>query len=149
VSRRPAALPSSILTLEIVMPSALPALTTLVALLLYFVITVNVARARGTYRIAAPAVTGHPDFERVYRVQVNTLEQMIAFLPALWLFALYASPAWASVLGALWIAGRALYAVGYYSAAGRRGAGFTIGILATVALWLGAAWGVVRVLLQP
>lgn len=130
------------------MPFALPALTTLVAVLLYFVITVNVARARMKYRIAAPAVTGHPDFERVYRVQVNTLEQMIAFLPALWLFALYVSPAWASVLGTVWIAGRALYAVAYYRSADRRSTGFGIGALAFFALWLGAAWGVVRVLLQ-
>ena len=130
------------------MPSALPALTTLVALLLYFVITVNVGRARMKYKIEAPAVTGHPDFERAYRVQVNTLEQLIVFLPALWLFAFYVSPAWASVLGTVWIAGRALYAVGYYRAAERRGAGFGISMLASVALWLGATWGVVRVLLQ-
>jgi len=130
------------------MPSALPALTTLVALLLYFVITVNVGRARVKYKIVAPAVTGHPDFERVYRVQANTVEQLIVFLPALWLFALYLSPAWASVLGAAWIGGRALYAVGYYRVAERRGAGFGIGILASVALWLGAAWGVVGALLR-
>jgi hypothetical protein len=130
------------------MPSALPALTTLVALLLYFVIVVNVARARVKYKIAAPAVSGHPDFERVYRVQVNTVEQLIAFLPALWLFALYVSPSWASVFGTVWIAGRALYAVGYYRAAERRGAGFGISVLAYVALWLGATWGVVRALLQ-
>jgi len=133
---------------EIAMPSALPALTTLVALLLYFVITVNVGRARVKYKIAAPAVTGHPAFERVYRVQVNTVEQLIAFLPALWLFALYLSPAWASVLGTVWIAGRALYAVAYYGAAEKRGTGFGISALAFVALWLGAAWGVVRVLVQ-
>jgi glutathione S-transferase len=130
------------------MPFALPALTTLVALLLYFVITINVARARMKYRIAAPAVTGDPNFERVYRVQVNTLEQMIAFLPALWLFAFYVSPAWASVLGTVWIAGRALYAVAYYRSADRRSTGFNIGAFAFMALWLGAAWGVVRVLLQ-
>ena len=130
------------------MPSALPALTTLVALLLYVVITANVGRARVRYKIEAPAITGHPVFERVYRVQVNTLEQMIAFLPALWLFALYVSPAWASVLGTVWIAGRALYAVGYYRAADQRSAGFGIGTIAFLALWLGAAWGVVRTLLQ-
>jgi uncharacterized membrane protein YecN with MAPEG domain len=123
-------------------------MTTLVALLLYFVIVINVARARTKYKIAAPAVTGHPDFERVYRVQVNTVEQLIGFLPALWLFALYVSPSWASVFGTVWIAGRALYAVGYYRAAERRGAGFGISVLAFVALWLGAAWGVVRALLQ-
>lgn len=130
------------------MPSALPALTTLVALLLYFVTIVNVGRARVKYRIEAPAVTGHPDFERVHRVQINTLEQLAAFLPALWLFALYVSPAWASVLGTVWIAGRALYAVGYYRAAEKRGAGFGIAAMAFVALWLGAVWGVLRVLFQ-
>jgi uncharacterized MAPEG superfamily protein len=128
--------------------AALPALTTLIALLLYFVVTINVGRARVKYKIMAPAVTGHPDFERAYRVQMNTLEQMIAFLPALWLFAAYVSGPWASALGALWIAGRALYAVGYYRAAEKRGAGFGIAALAFVALWLGAAWGVVRTLLQ-
>jgi len=129
------------------MPLALPALTTLVALLLYFVIVVNVGRARMKYKIAAPAVTGHPDFERTYRVQVNTMEQLTAFLPALWLFALYVSPSWSSMLGTVWVAGRALYAVGYYQAAEKRGAGFGVGMLAFVALWLGAAWGVVRALL--
>ena len=128
--------------------AALPALTTLIALLLYFVVTINVGRARVKCKIEAPAVTGHPDFERAYRVQMNTLEQMIAFLPALWLFAAYVSGPWASALGALWIAARALYAVGYYRAAEKRGAGFGIAALAFVALWLGAAWGVVRTLLQ-
>ena len=130
------------------MPHALPALTTLVALLLYFVIVANVGRARVKYKIEAPAVTGHPIFERAYRVQVNTLEQLIAFLPALWVFALYVSPSWASVLGTVWIAGRALYAVGYYRDAEKRHAGFGIGMFAFIALWLGAAWGVVRALVQ-
>jgi glutathione S-transferase len=132
---------------EIPMSSALPALTTLVALLLYFVTTVNVGRARVKYKIEAPAVTGHPDFERVYRVQMNTLEQLVGFLPALWLFAVYVSAPWASALGALWIAGRVLYAVGYYRAAEKRSAGFGLGALAFVLLWLGATWGVVRALL--
>jgi glutathione S-transferase len=130
------------------MPSALPALTTLVALLLYFVIVANVGRARMKYKIEAPAVTGHPDFERIYRVQVNTVEQLIGFLPALWLFAHYVSPSWASVLGTVWIVGRAFYAIGYYRAAEKRSVGFGIGMFAFVALWLGAAWGVVKVLLQ-
>jgi len=130
------------------MPSALPALTTLVALLLYAVTVANVGRARAKYKIEAPAITGHPDFERAQRVQVNTLEQMIAFLPALWLFAIYLSAPWASLLGAVWIVGRAVYAVGYYQAAEKRGVGFGIGFLAFAALWLGAAWGVVRALLQ-
>jgi glutathione S-transferase len=133
---------------EIAMPYALPALTTLVALLLYFVTIANVGRARGKYKIDAPAVTGHPDFERVHRVQMNTLEQIVAFLPALWLFAVYVDPVWSSVLGTVWIAGRALYAVAYYHAAEKRGAGFVIGFAAFAVLWLGAAWGVVQALFR-
>ena len=130
------------------MPLALPALTTLVAVLLYYATIGNVGRARAKYKIAAPATTGHPDFERAFRVQMNTLEQLAAFLPALWLFALYQSPAWASLFGAMWIVGRALYAVGYYRAAEKRDAGFVIGFVAFAALWLGAAWGVIAALLR-
>ena len=105
---------------------ALPALTTLAALLFYVVTIINVGRARGRFKIDGPAVTGHPDFERVVRVQMNTLEQLVAFLPALWLFAFYLSPNWAATLGSAWIAGRVIYAVGYYRAADKRAAGFGI-----------------------
>ena len=141
---------------------ALPALTTLVALLLYVVVSINVGRARMKFKVAAPAVTGSPDFERVYRVQMNTLEQLVAFLPALWLFAFFLSPLWASAIGAAWIVGmgatpaeyaawivgRVLYALGYYSAAEKRGAGFAISFFAFAALWGGACWGVVSALFQ-
>jgi len=130
------------------MPLALPALTTLVALLLYFVTIANVGRARFRDKIVAPAVTGHPRFERVFRVQMNTLEQLVLFLPALWLFALLLSPVWASLLGVVWIVGRALYAIGYYRAAEKREAGFVIASIAFAVLWLGAAWGAVRMLLS-
>jgi glutathione S-transferase len=127
---------------------ALPALTTLVALLLYVVVTFNVGRARNKYKISAPAVTGHPDFERVYRVQMNTLEQLVAFLPALWLFAWFVDPAWAATLGTAWIIGRVIYAVGYYGAANKRGPGFAIASVSFAALMVGAAWGVVTALLR-
>jgi glutathione S-transferase len=130
------------------MSMALPALTTLVAVLLYIMTSVNVAFAREKYKIAAPAITGNVDFERIFRVQMNTLEQLIAFLPALWLFALYMSPAWSSAIGAVWIAGRALYAVGYARAADGRGKGFVIAFAALALLWLGAIWGVVATILR-
>ena len=126
----------------------LPALTTLVAVLLYFMTLTNVALARAKYKIAAPAVSGNPDFERVFRVQMNTLEQLVAFLPALWLFALYVSPAWASVIGAVWIVGRVFYAVAYVQAAARRGPGAVTGFVALAVLWVGALWGVVGALLR-
>ena len=125
----------------------LPALTTLLALLVYFVLTLNVGFARSRYKIAAPAVVGDPEFERVYRVQMNTLEQLVLFVPSLWLFALFLSPVWASLSGAVWIVGRVLYAVGYYRAAERRHAGFGVASIGLVILWVGATYGVVRSLL--
>lgn len=130
------------------MSTSLPALTTLVAVLLYLVTSINVAAARGKYKIEAPAIVGNADFERIFRVQMNTLEQLVAFLPALWLFALYVNPAWSSVLGAVWIAGRALYAVGYSRSAPARSKGFVIAFAALAVLWLGAMWGVVATLLR-
>ena len=126
----------------------LPALTTLVAILLYVMTLANVAFARGKYKISAPAVSGSPDFERIFRVQMNTLEQLVAFLPALWLFALYVSPAWSSVIGAIWIGGRAYYAVAYAQDAGKRGPGAITGFAALAVLWLGALGGVVGALLR-
>jgi glutathione S-transferase len=127
---------------------ALPALTTLVALLLYVVVTINVGRARTKYKIAAPAVTGNPEFERVYRVQMNTLEQLVAFLPALWLFAFFVNPAWAATIGTAWIIGRIIYPMAYYRAAQSRGLGFGITFFAFAALWIGAAWGVLSGLMH-
>jgi glutathione S-transferase len=129
------------------MPYALPALTTLFALLLYIMVSINVARARERLNVPAPATTGDPEFERIYRVQMNTLEQLVAFLPALWLFAVFINAAWAALLGTVWIIGRVLYALSYYRAAESRGPGFVTAFGAFGILWLGALWGAVRALL--
>ena len=129
------------------MPHAWPALVTLAALLFYAVTIANVGRARDRYNIKAPSVTGHPDFERVHRVQENTLEQLALFLPALWLCAMFFSPVWGSLLGAIWIFGRIVYAIGYTRAANKRGLGFVITFFAFAALWICSAWGVLRMLL--
>lgn len=110
----------------------------LVSLLLFFVFTALVGRARGKYKVPAPATTGHPDFERVFRVQQNTLEQLMLFLPALWFFGSHISDAWAAALGVAWIAGRVLYARGYYREASARGKGFILSMSATGILLLGS-----------
>jgi glutathione S-transferase len=127
----------------------LTALVTCLALALYLLTSVQVARARATFGIKAPAITGNPDFERVFRVQMNTLEWIPIFLPALWLFAIYISDTIAAVLGLVWIAGRILYMVGYSKAADRRGRGFAVQSSATILLWLGATgailWRLVHV----
>jgi glutathione S-transferase len=116
----------------------LTALVTLLAIALYFVTGINVARSRAKTGVKAPAMSGHPDFERAFRVQMNTLEWMPIFLPALWLFAIYISDAIAAGIGAVWIVGRILYAVGYSRAADKRGPGFGVQAMASFALWAGA-----------
>jgi glutathione S-transferase len=86
---------------------------------------------------------GHPDFERAFRIQMNTLEWMPIFLPALWLFAINIGDAIAAGLGAVWIIGRVVYFVGYSKAAAKRGPGFAIQALAAMALWAGTLGAVV------
>src|SRR5947207_6721790 len=119
------------------------AIVTCLGILVYFFTLVQVARARATFGVKAPATTGHPDFERVFRVQMNTLEWMPIFLPSLWLFAIYISDAVAAVLGMVWIAGRILYMTGYSQAAAKRGRGFGIQASTAIVLWLGALGAIV------
>jgi glutathione S-transferase len=119
------------------------ALVTCLAIALYFFTSIRVAKARAAFGIKAPAITGHADFERVFRVQMNTLEWMPIFLPSLWLFAIYISDPIAAVIGLVWIAGRILYMTGYSQAADKRGRGFGIQAMATGILWLGALGAII------
>ena len=120
------------------------AAVTIIALIVYFVLGANVARARGRYKVAAPAVDGDPAFARVYRVQQNTLEQIVLFLPALWLFALTVGDPWAGLIGLVWPIGRILYARGYYRDAEKRGPGFILTMAPTMVLLIGAGIAIVR-----
>lgn len=122
---------------------AFPALVSALALLLYTACVAAAGRARHRYDIKAPAVTGAPEFERALRVQQNTLEQLVWFLPSLWLFALYASPAWGGIIGLVWIAGRAYYAISYYRDPETRGPGFVIGFTSAAVLLVGALIGII------
>ena len=118
------------------------ALVTLLAVALYVALTAHVAWRRGKAHIAAPATTGDAAFERALRIQLNTVEQLLIFLPALWLAGYYASWGWAGALGLAWIAGRALYAWSYQRAPASRGPGFAIALAAAMTLWLIALIGV-------
>jgi glutathione S-transferase len=117
-------------------------LVTIAALILFFVVTINVGRARFKYGVKPPEMSGEPAFERVLRVQQNTLEQLVLFLPAMWIFATFVQPNAAAIIGAVWVVGRILYAWGYYQAAEKRGPGFGISSLATIGLLLGSLWGI-------
>jgi glutathione S-transferase len=121
----------------------LTALVTCLAILFYFFTGIQVSKARAAFGIKAPAMSGNPDFERVFRVQMNTLEWMPIFLPSLWLFAFYISDPVAAVLGLVWIAGRVLYLTGYSQAANKRGPGFGVQATAAIILWLGALGAII------
>jgi glutathione S-transferase len=123
-------------------------LVTLLALLLLFVVTINVGRARFKSGIKPPQMSGDPEFERAVRVHQNTLEQIVIFLPALWIFAMVFDPIYAAILGGIWIVGRILYAWGYYQAAEKRGPGFGISSLATIVLLVGGIGGVILQLVK-
>jgi glutathione S-transferase len=117
-------------------------LVTLLAVAVYLYTSLDVARARTRFGVAAPATTGNPDFERVFRVQMNTLEWMPVFLPSLWIAALFANETFAALLGLMWIIGRVLYIRGYGEAAEKRATGFNIQAFAGIALWVLALIGV-------
>ena len=102
----------------------------------------NVGRARGKYQVKAPAVTGHELFERAYRIQLNTIENVLLFLPALWLYALYCSDAGAGGAGVIWLLARAWFAISYQVNPAKRGPGFLISMLVVAGLWVGAAYGI-------
>jgi len=121
-----------------------PSLITWLTLLLLFGVGANVGRARTRFGVAAPATAGHPEFERYYRVQMNTTENTLAFLPALWLAAWYWNPGWASICGAIWLAGRVWYARAYVRDPARRSGGFGLSMLGLTVLLGGAAVGWVR-----
>jgi uncharacterized membrane protein YecN with MAPEG domain len=119
------------------------AIVTLLAGLVYFGMALTVARAHSKTGILAPAMTGDAYLERCIRAHTNTLEWMPIFLPAMWLFAVYWSPMWASILGTVWIIGRIVYFNGYVAAPQKRYPGFFIQAMAAFALSLGALGRVV------
>ncbi|UFX45844.1 MAPEG family protein [Bradyrhizobium sp. 41S5] len=119
------------------------AIVTCLAVAFYFFTSTQVARARVAYGVKLPAISGHPDFERVFRIQMNTLEWMPIFLPSLWLFAIYNGDAAAAAIGALWVVGRIVYFIGYREAVAKRSRGFAIQAAACIILWIGALGGAV------
>jgi glutathione S-transferase len=103
---------------------------TVLALLEYSILGVMVGRARHKYGVEAPATTGNPDFERYFRVHENTLEALIVFIPAVWIFSLEVNYHLGVALGVLFLIARIIYASGYLAAANKR----TTGALATAAI---------------
>jgi hypothetical protein len=114
------------------------ALVILAALAQYIYFTVRVASGRAKYGVEAPRTAGNETWERLFRVQQNTLEQLIIFIPTLVLFSMYVSARWVLLPGLVFLIGRQLYAYEYVSNPGSRALGMTLSLLANVALLVGA-----------
>jgi uncharacterized membrane protein YecN with MAPEG domain len=123
-----------------------PTLIVLVALLQYLFFTGQVGLARGKYKVNAPACEGDENFSRLFRVQQNTLEQLIIFIPASYAFAYYLSEIWVLVPGVVFILGRFLYSAEYLKDPKTRTPGMALTLLANVVLVLGALYGVLNVM---
>ena len=123
------------------------AVVIVLALVQYIAFGMLVAWARGKYGVKAPAVTGHEVFDRYFRVHQNTLELLVAFVPAIWLFGMYVDPTWAALLGLVFVVARMLYLRGYVTDPAKREVGFTLSILSVLVLLVGALWGAGRSLL--
>ena len=121
-------------------------LVIVLALLQFALFGIAVGRARGRYGVHAPAVSGNEHFERYFRVHMNTLEQLIVFLPALWLFAQFVDPHWAAGLGAVYLAGRTLYFLSYVKDPKSRELGFALSMLPSLVMLVGVLIEVARML---
>jgi glutathione S-transferase len=114
------------------------------ALVQYVVFAMLVGWARGKYGVKAPAVTGHEIFDRYFRVHQNTLELLVVFVPAIWLFGMYVDPTWAALLGLVYLVARVLYLRGYVADPAKREVGFALSVLPVFVLLAGALWGAGR-----
>jgi uncharacterized MAPEG superfamily protein len=119
------------------------AIVTILVLIQYLWFGTEVGIMRGRYGVKAPAITGAPEFERMFRVQQNTMEQLVVVVPSLWLYATYVSATWAAGLGLVFIAARFVYRYAYVKDPGGRSLGFTAGFLVTVVLLAGCLWKLV------
>lgn len=120
------------------------AIVTILALAQFVFFSIQVGSMRARHGVNAPATSGHPEFERMFRIQQNTMEQLVAFLPALWVFAYFVSPLWAAGMGIVFILGRFIYWSSYLKDPARRGAGFAITVLPTAVMLV---WSLVAVVL--
>ena len=116
-------------------------LVVVLALLEYMLFMMLTGKARAEYKVPAPATTGNAIFERYFRVQQNTIEQLVIFIPSIYMFGAYVNDIAAAIIGAFFILGRAVYAWGYIKEPGKRGPGMMITMLGNVILLLGALVG--------
>jgi hypothetical protein len=125
----------------------LTSLAVVLALLVFLVLGSLVGAARGKYNVPAPLSSGHPEFDKRYRVQMNTLEQLVLLLPALYLAAPVLGDTITGGVGLVWSLGRILYARAYFVDPAKRSLGFALTAFPTLGLILVGGYGAVRALI--
>ena len=121
------------------------AIVTILALAQYILFAIQVGSMRTRHGVKAPAVTGHEEFERMFRVQQNTMEQLVAFIPALWIYAYLVNPFWGAAMGLVFIIGRFVYRAAYIKDPAKRGLGFSMTFLPTAVM---LTWSLIDALLS-
>jgi glutathione S-transferase len=125
----------------------LTTLALVLALVVFFVLAAGVGAARAKYNVPAPLSSGHPEFDKRYRVQMNTLEQLLLFVPGMLLAGPVLGDMATAAFGLVWSLGRIIYAVTYVRDPAKRSAGFMLTLLPSVVLLGAAVWGAVRSLM--
>ena len=120
-------------------------IVTILALAQYVLFGIQVGAMRTKHGVRAPAQAGHEEFERMNRVHLNTLEQLVVFLPALWLQAFYANPLWGAIVGLVYVVGRFIYRSEYLKDPSTRGPGFAMSIVPSMVLLI---WALVAAILK-
>lgn len=123
-------------------------LMVLIALLEYFWFGIQVGQARGRTGVAAPAMSGHPEFERYFRIHYNTLEQLLMLVPAAFIFANFVGDVWAAGIVLVFVIGRFIYATSYAKDPAKRGLGFALSAFPNLTLVLGSIVAIVIHLLH-
>ncbi|RMF08786.1 MAG: MAPEG family protein [Alphaproteobacteria bacterium] len=125
------------------MPAAfhVTVIVSVLALFINIVFALRVGQARGRLEVPAPATTGPDEFNRLYRIHQNTVEQTVLFLPSLWLFHAVFHSIWGAVMGLVWVAGRLVYSSAYRKDPSRRGPGMMLTFASSLALMLSALVG--------
>ena len=123
------------------------AILTVLVLLQYTWFGIQVGSMRGKHEVKAPAIVGAPEFERMFRVHYNTLEQLVVFLPAVWLFGFMVNHLWGAGFGVVYLAGRFLYRAEYMKEPASRGLGFSMTFLPSIVMLIWVLVVAVRALL--
>jgi len=123
-------------------------IVTVLALMQVFVFAFQTGQMRAKHGVSAPAMSGAPEFERMFRVHMNSVEQIVLLVPALWMFGIFVNMQIAAGLGLVYVIGRQVYKAAYLKDPSSRSTGFSIGAIAMTILMLGSLGGAVWRLIQ-